>query len=448
VNKLFIFLCFIVFALNADAISLNDKYFYAKKNYATAIISSNKQKEIKYLKQLIKYGIKLDKNISSYKRELKSLDKHTKYIAVAKRKPKKKKYSNKKYSIANVFMKKNQIIIEFKHNINKSYIKFKEYKKSKYFYDSFDIKGNYKDANPTKLSLSGINKIRVSQYRYKTLRISIKNNYNVKTIYIIDKKRLIIKIFPKKIKKSKTKKLKIIKIVKKNSSYKLFKKKIIVIDAGHGGKDSGAVGPNHKYEKYAVLKISKYLYKELKDKGFEVYLTRNRDKYLKLTYRTSFANRKKADIFVSIHANSVPKRNAKKAKGIETYFLSPARSSRAKRVAAKENSSDIKTLTYSSKNIVLELLNRSKITSSQKLAIDVQSHMLHHLKKYYKNSIVDKGVREGPFWVLVGTQMPSILVEIGYISHPIESKKIYSTLYQKRIAHGIFNGILSYFAKN
>jgi N-acetylmuramoyl-L-alanine amidase len=449
VTKYLFLLLLVIFTNFLNAASLSNKYFYAKKNYATAVLSSNTEKEIKYLKQLILYGTKLNKNISSYKKELFLLSKNKKYLSSKKTKKMKVKNIDKKYNISNVYTNKNQIIIEFKHKINKSYIKFKEYKKSSYYYDSFDIKGRYKDANPTKLSIKNVNKIIVSQYRYNTLRLSTRNKYNTKSIYIIDKNKLIIKLFPKKNnKKIIPKNTKKIKIINNTFTNKFINSKVIVIDAGHGGKDSGAVGPGRKYEKHAVLKITKYLYTELIKNGFKVYLTRNSDKYLKLTTRTKFANKKKADIFISIHANSVAKRNAKKAKGIETYFLSPARSERAKRVAAKENNSDIKRLNYSSKNIVLELLNRSKITASQKLAIDVQSHMLHNLKKYYKGSIVDKGVREGPFWVLVGTQMPSILVEIGYISHPDESKKIYSTLYQKRMAHGIFNGIVAYFTKN
>ena len=441
---LFIYILFIAFNLNAYASTTSDKYYYAKKNYATAVISSNTKKEIKYLKDIISFGSKLNKNISKYKNELHRINGNFIYIE-SKKQIKNKKYTNKKYTISDVYVEKNQIIIDFTHKISKKYIKFKEYKKSGYYYDEFDIKGNFKDASPTKLNINGINKIRILQYRYKTLRINLRNKYNTKTIYIINNKRLIIKVYPKK---SKTIKVKKIKIIKNQKSNNILSNKIIVIDPGHGGKDSGAIGPNKKYEKFAVLNISKYLYYELQKKGFRVYLTRNNDKFIKLTNRTKFANRKKADIFISIHANSVAKKNASKAKGIETYFLSPARSNRAKRIAAKENSGDMKTLGYSSQNIVLELLNRGKITSSQKMAIDIQSHMLYNLKKYYGKDILDKGVREGPFWVLVGAQMPSVLIEVGYISHPYESKRIYSKSFQKRIAHGIANGVLSYFSKN
>lgn len=133
--------------------------------------------------------------------------------------------------------------------------------------------------------------------------------------------------------------------------------------------------------------------------------------------------------------------------GIETFFLSPARSERAKRIAAKENKSDIRKMNYSSKNSLLTILNQSKITASNKLAIDVQQNILYKLRKKY-NKIVDGGVREGPFWVLVGAQMPAILVEVGYVSNPLESKRLFNTNYQKAMALGIANGVNSYFAKN
>ena len=117
---------------------------------------------------------------------------------------------------------------------------------------------------------------------------------------------------------------------------------------------------------------------------------------------------KKADIFISVHANAAVKNRVKKAKGIETFFLSPARTKRAKRVAAAENKSDMRKMSYSSKNSLLTILNQSKITQSNKLAIDVQQGLLNSVRSKY-NGVVDGGVREGPFWVLVGAQMPSIL---------------------------------------
>ena len=225
--------------------------------------------------------------------------------------------------------------------------------------------------------------------------------------------------------------------------------KTIVIDPGHGGKDVGAVGSGRNYEKTVVLNIAKYLKKELQKSGFKVYLTRSGDNFVKLSDRTKYANEKNADIFVSIHANAVAKSNAKNVYGIETYFLSPARSERAKRVAALENQGEIDEMSWGSKNSFLTILNQSKLTASNKLAIDIQRNMLYQLWNVYgKKSINDHGVREGPFWVLVGAQMPAVLVEVGYISHPEESQRIKTKKYQEKIAHGMADGIKSYFRKN
>jgi N-acetylmuramoyl-L-alanine amidase len=134
-------------------------------------------------------------------------------------------------------------------------------------------------------------------------------------------------------------------------------------------------------------------------------------------------------------------------KGIETFFLSPAKSERAKRIAALENRADISSMGYYSKLTFLNFLNREKIIASNKLAIDVQKGILFNLRKYFKD-VQDGGVREGPFWVLVGAQMPSILVEVGYITNPTEAKRLFNPFYQKLIAKGIADGIDNYFLYN
>ena len=222
----------------------------------------------------------------------------------------------------------------------------------------------------------------------------------------------------------------------------------IVIDPGHGGKDSGAVGYHRKKEKDAVLSVAKRLKKVLERRGFHVYLTRSRDVFIPLKRRTHLANRKEADFFVSIHANAAAKKSHYlKSKGIETYFLSPARSGRAKRVAAIENRSEIKNVDRYTKEAYLSVLNREKIIESNKLAIDLQKQVLASLRSKYRG-VVDNGVREGPFWVLVGAQMPAVLIEIGYITHPTEAKRLFNPNYQKLLAEGIANGIESYIIHN
>lgn len=225
------------------------------------------------------------------------------------------------------------------------------------------------------------------------------------------------------------------------------KHKKIVLDAGHGGKDCGAMSVNLVCEKDIVLEVVKFLHKELKKRGYSVLLTRDKDIYIDLVARTELANKKSADLFISVHANSIPKHSTSNAHGIETYFLSTARSERARKVAEQENKDDVNLMDYFSKSLLLNSLNTQRLIVSNKLAIDVQYGMLQSIRKNYPD-VVDGGVREGPFWVLAGALMPSILIEIGYNSHAIESKRIQSKPYQKILAKGIADGIDSFFSKN
>lgn len=239
-------------------------------------------------------------------------------------------------------------------------------------------------------------------------------------------------------------------IAEKNDTFiktKRKKHKKIVLDAGHGGKDCGAMSANLVCEKDIVLEVVKFLHKELKKRGYSVLLTRDKDIYIDLVARTELANKKSADLFISVHANSIPKHSTSNAHGIETYFLSTARSERARKVAEQENKDDVNLMDYFSKSLLLNSLNTQRLIVSNKLAIDVQYGMLQSVRKNYPD-VVDGGVREGPFWVLAGALMPSILIEIGYNSHAIESKRIQSKPYQKILAKGIADGIDSFFSKN
>lgn len=228
--------------------------------------------------------------------------------------------------------------------------------------------------------------------------------------------------------------------------YKSTKGKLIVIDPGHGGSDSGAVGNGLK-EKNVVLATSKKLGALLTKRGYKVLYTRSTDVFINLRSRTIFAGKKNADMFISIHANAAPNASAaSRMSGVETFFLSPARSERSKNAAALENRGDLEDMNTFSKQTFLNFLNREKIISSNKLAIDIQSYMLSSVKKSFSSR--DGGVREAPFWVLVGATMPAVLVEIGYITHPQEGKNLGKSAYQDRIAQGIANGVDAYFQKN
>ncbi|EJB68187.1 N-acetylmuramoyl-L-alanine amidase family protein [Helicobacter pylori] len=262
------------------------------------------------------------------------------------------------------------------------------------------------------------------------------------------KKEILKKEIPKKEAENEGKNQ--VFIAEKNDAFiktKRKKHKKIVLDAGHGGKDCGAMSANLVCEKDIVLEVVKFLHKELKKRGYSVLLTRDKDIYIDLVARTELANKKSADLFISVHANSIPKHSTSNAHGIETYFLSTARSERARKVAEQENKDDVNLMDYFSKSLFLNSLNTQRLIVSNKLAIDVQYGMLQSIRKNYPD-VVDGGVREGPFWVLAGALMPSILIEIGYNSHAIESKRIQSKPYQKILAKGIADGIDSFFSKN
>lgn len=451
-KRIVLFFLFTIF-LSSSAFALSkefyqQKYNQTKKEYLGAITSGDRPKEIASLKKLIRYGSKLNINTFNYQKELNRID--TSSIVETPVTTKSyltppKDITQKRYTIESVTQTSNSIIISFYNPINTNYIDFTERRDREFFYDEFDITGNFKDAGPTKLAMSGIDKITVYQVNNNKLRISLKNKTNLKTIYIVLRDKIVIKVLDNKAQPyTKPQEVQLIQ----NDLFQP-STKTIVIDAGHGGKDAGAVGVGRLYEKNVVFSISKYLSSELRKSGFRVYLTRARDKFVELDERTKYANKKNADLFISIHANAVARSKAHKIEGVETFFLSPARSERAKRVAALENKGDMKQMGWSSKNSLLTILNRSKITASNKAAIDVQKNMLYLLrKKYGDNTIKDGGVREGPFWVLVGAQMPSILVEVGYITHPEERKRLASKEYQQLVAEGIAKGVTSYFIKN
>ncbi len=223
---------------------------------------------------------------------------------------------------------------------------------------------------------------------------------------------------------------------------------IIVIDAGHGGKDNGASCCRGRFEKKIVLSIAKKVKIKLENMGYKVYMTRTRDRFVKLPKRTEFANKKMADVFISIHANAAPSRKkAKIFRGIEVYYLSPAVSKRAKDVAEKENSVILEDKDYYTKNAYISLLNREKIVESHKLGLDVRRKIFKSLKSKYRR-IGDGGVKGANFWVLVGAQMPSVLVEIGYITHPVEGRRLLNSTYQTLLAEGIAHGVERYLKNN
>lgn len=218
---------------------------------------------------------------------------------------------------------------------------------------------------------------------------------------------------------------------------------VIVIDSGHGGHDGGALAGG-KREKDLVLSISRKVEKQLKKRGYPVFLTRGSDRFLKLDERTRIADRKDAKVFISIHANSIDKSKQDKMEGIETFFLQNTRDERSQRIAARENSAVLKGTDNVSKHVIIDsVLSGPKIVESNKLAIDIHKRMMANARTLYRD-VKDGGVRHAPFYVLVGASRPSVLIEVGYISHPKERQRLFTTEYQNILAKGIAEGIENY----
>jgi N-acetylmuramoyl-L-alanine amidase len=215
----------------------------------------------------------------------------------------------------------------------------------------------------------------------------------------------------------------------------------IVIDPGHGGKDYGAPGYlKGVHEKHVVLAIAKRLQQMLRSQlKCEAVLTRSRDKYLSLEERTAMANTQDADLFISIHTNASSDR---RAHGIETYILNLATDDEAIRVAARENATSTKNISDLD-TILKSLMNNAKVSESTRLASYVQQSMARSLKRKYKQ-VRSKGIKQAPFYVLLGADMPSILIETSFISNPKECKRLVSKSYQKQLCQGIIDGIRRY----
>ncbi len=216
----------------------------------------------------------------------------------------------------------------------------------------------------------------------------------------------------------------------------------IVIDPGHGGKDYGAPGYlKGVHEKDITLQIARKLAQVVRQElKCEVFLTRNSDRFLTLEERTAIANTKNADLFISIHTNS---HKDHRAYGIETYFLNLATDDDAIRVAAMENATSTKNIS-DLQTILYDLMQNAKINESSRLAGNVQVSVVRHLKTKRYSRIKDKGVKQAPFYVLLGAQMPAILVETSFISNRRECERLVNPQYQQRLCEAIVIGIKKY----
>jgi N-acetylmuramoyl-L-alanine amidase len=302
----------------------------------------------------------------------------------------------------------------------------------------FDLK-NASIAKEIKTNLpvgDGILKtVRASQFNNMTVRVvlDIEEISEFKTFIIDTPAKLVIDVYGK----SRNTDRQDVNLTKRR----------IVVDAGHGGHDPGAVGPKKLYEKDVVLDIALKLKKILSaDPLNEVFLTREKDVFIPLEERTVIANKKNADLFVSIHANASPRRQAK---GVETYLLNWTDDEEANRVAARENRISLKKMKAMNRQMddvdtILSGLMREKWRdASVKLAHYIQRSLVSSLDNGYK-SVSDHGVKQALFYVLFGAKMPSVLVEVSFISNPEEENLLSQDSYRMQIAKGIAHGLNTY----
>ncbi len=214
----------------------------------------------------------------------------------------------------------------------------------------------------------------------------------------------------------------------------------IVIDAGHGGHDTGTIGPDGLREKDLVLDVALRLGKALESRlGAEVVYTRDDDTFIPLETRTAIANRERADLFISVHANSS---DDETARGVETYYLNFTSSKDALEVAARENAVSEKSI-HELQDLVKKIALKEKIEESREFAADVEHSLWAGLNA--KNpGLRDRGVKKAPFVVLIGANMPSILAEISFVSNPSDEKKLRTGEYRQHIADSLYKGVAKY----
>lgn len=303
----------------------------------------------------------------------------------------------------------------------------------------------------TVVNNSYIQQIRIAQKNQSTVRVVVDLDFNAIKSYhvwhLFDPFRIVIDIYPEKNAEAKSPEEKVPQPARPSrDGYSLIRQlglgiKTIVIDPGHGGTDPGCIGRSQKlYEKNVVLDVCQRLKKLLTaNTDLNVIMTRDSDIYLPVENRTVIANQKQADLFISIHANANPN---KAFFGIQTFFLNFSTDPDVNRIAARENATTQKNISEM-KDIIEKIAKRSKSLESKELATSIQSSLVQDLSRRYKY-IKSLGVRGGPFWVLIGGKMPSVLVEISHLSHSREEQRLRDPNYRQHVAQGIYSGIINY----
>lgn len=287
-----------------------------------------------------------------------------------------------------------------------------------------------------------LQRIRVAQKNPVTVRMAVDLDYqridHYRVFHLPDPFRIVIDIYP-------SKESTVHPPEPTETGYSMARQlglgiKRVVIDPGHGGKDPGCIGKKGLLEKEVVLDVALRLKDILTSQlDLDVVMTRESDIFIPVETRPVVANQKKADLFISIHANSNP---SKSHTGIETFFLNFSLDPSVNAIAARENATSTKNL-GEMKDIITKITQNSKIAESKVLAEKVQTELVNHLNHSFKD-IRNLGVKGGPFWVLIGGDMPSVLVEISHLSNIKEESRLSTNKYKQDIAEGIYQGVLKY----
>jgi N-acetylmuramoyl-L-alanine amidase len=296
--------------------------------------------------------------------------------------------------------------------------------------------------------------IRIAQKVPSTVRVTADIDFtkveSYRVYHIFDPFRVVIDIYPRKAPASEAgpppKDTPVQPPDPLKSGYTLIRQlglgvKTIVLDPGHGGTDPGCLGKSGGREKDVTLDVALALKKMLIEKNsFNVILTRESDIFVPLEDRTVIANQKRADLFVSIHANA--SRNPKRT-GIETFYLNFSPDPAVNEIAARENATSEKNISQM-KDIIQKIVLNSKFQESRDLAEKVHKNLLQSLSGKNYGAMNSLGVKGGPFWVLIGGNMPSILVEISHLSNTQEEARLKTPSYRASIVQGVYAGIMEY----
>ncbi|MDA3947485.1 MAG: N-acetylmuramoyl-L-alanine amidase [Helicobacteraceae bacterium] len=437
--------------------SSKEKQFKAydtyKRHYLKALINGDVKTQKRCLDGICIAGNKLRIDVSDYKKKLSEIElknrsqqnaindstkasaTKTEKIKPSRQEEAKKIKIRSQHAFRSFTWEGNALVLEFDFDLeNKdiNYFKLRPEGKKGYRY-IFDINAIIYEKPVIKHK--EIKRISVSQYRRDKIRIVIESTKKLSPRFKRNGKSFVITLGVSKVHAPKANQMP--RVTKKN--------KLIVIDPGHGGRDGGAVGFNKYLEKDIVLQISNRLAKLLRDEGYNVMMTRDRDKTLSLKWRTKFTRKNKPDLFLSIHANAVPKRNAHRANGIEMYYLDPKKGSkRSSRLERKENAADYTAMDKSISQLFSATQSRAKVLESNFLAIDLGQNVVSRLRdKNY--TVKDAKVAGGNFWVLVGATSAAVLVEVGFVSHPKEAKMLVDKRYQQVLVEGLADGVEQYF---